>query len=132
MLARPHRFHGPTALKFVYGRGQTVRGPHLALKYVQNPRRESYRAAVVVSRKVDKSAVVRNRLRRRVYAVVERVSADIKAPYDLVFTAFSNHLATCDTAEVEQTVKGQLHKAGVLSAASPDPRGIVRRKGLKD
>jgi ribonuclease P protein component len=60
MISRAHRFHGYNSLNFVYRNGQTVRGPLFAIKYTINPKRKSYRAAVVVSKKVNKSAVARN------------------------------------------------------------------------
>lgn len=128
MLASLHRFHGHTALGFVYKRGQTVRSPMLSLKYVINRQRSAFRAAVVVSRKVDKSAVVRNRIRRRVYAAVQRVSGQIEAPYDLVFTAFSNQLAICKPPEVDELVQMQLRKAGVIQPQTS--HAIVKRKEL--
>lgn len=125
MLDRAHRFHGLNSLTYAYRRGQTVRGPQLALKYALNQRRQSYRAAVVVSRKVDKSAVVRNRIRRRIYEAVREVSPGIGRSYDLVFTVFSSQLAELDHKQLQRLVRAQLRRAGVIQ--SP-PRGIVKSK----
>lgn len=93
MISRSHRFHGLGSLRFVYKRGQTVRGQHLALKYIRNSRQNSFRCAVVVGKKVSKSAVVRNRIRRRLYEQL-RVQLDgFDKPYDLVVTVFSDQVA---------------------------------------
>jgi ribonuclease P protein component len=114
MLDRSHRFHGFSALNLAYKQGQTVRGPVLGLKYWVNPRRQTFRVAVVVSRKVSKSAVTRNRIRRRVYEVVRLQSGQITQPYDFIFSAFSDELATMDAAKLQQLVIAQLAKASVI------------------
>lgn len=116
MLSRGYRFHGYNSLNFAYKNGQTVRGPLLGLKYALNPRRRTFRVAVVVSKKVSKSAVTRNRIRRRITEVVREQGSAIDRPYDLVFSAFNEQLATIDTQELRRQVLGQLRKAGVLAA----------------
>src|SRR3982751_4999638 len=88
MISRRHRFHGYGSLKYVYKNGLTVRGPLFGLKAIQNPKRNSYRLAVVVSKKVDKSAVARNRIRRRLYEAVHSHEADIIQPFDIVLNVF--------------------------------------------
>jgi ribonuclease P protein component len=127
MIARTHRFHGYNALRHVYGRGQIVRGPLLAVKYLPNSRRSAYRAAVVVSRKVHKSAVVRGRIRRRVYEIIRTNEAAITGPYDIVITAFSPQLADIPAGELRQQLVGQLERAGVIDAAAPSTDSPVTR-----
>lgn len=117
MIIRTHRFHGYNALRSVYSRGQTVRGQLCAIKYLRNPRRSSYRAAVVVSRKVHKSAVVRNRIRRRIYEIIRGQEANIAEPYDIVVTVFSEQVATVKAAELQQQLVEPLQKAGILRPA---------------
>ncbi len=131
MLGSLHRFHGPTSLGFVYKRGQVVRGAQLSLKYVLNQRRNTYRIAVVVSRKVDKSAVVRNRIRRRIYEIVRGVSGDIHGPYDIVFTVFSNQLATSKPADLQHLVRECMEKAGILPSVRAGTHAIVNSKGTE-
>ena len=118
MLDRAHRFHGLNSLTYAYRRGQTVRGPQLALKYALNQRRQTYRVAVVVSRKVDKSAVVRNRIRRRIYAVVHELSEAVTLPYDLVFTVFSAQVADIEHKQLSRLVRDQLRRARVIQSPS--------------
>ena len=119
MLSRSHRFHGLNALSFTYKRGQVVRGPLLSLKYANNNRRTTFRVAVVVSRKVDKSAVVRNRIRRRVYEIVRLEADKITEPYDLIFTAFNAQLAEMPAADLHRQVVALLRKAGTTEASKP-------------
>jgi ribonuclease P protein component len=85
MIARQYRFHGYNALRFVYKQGKTARTACCLLRYTPNSRRTMCRIAVVVGKKVNKSAVARNRMRRRIYAAVQGIVADLP-PYDLVFT----------------------------------------------
>jgi ribonuclease P protein component len=114
MIHRTHRFHGHNSLRFVYQKGQTIRGPFLAIKYIANQRRKSYRLAIVVSRKVSKSAVTRNRIRRRIYELLRAEQQRIAEPYDIVLTAFNEQLATLEPDELRHAVLVPLEKAGVL------------------
>lgn len=114
MIDTLHRFQGHGSLRFVYQKGQTVRGPFCSLKYVLNRRRQQYRVAVVVSRKVHKSAVVRNRIRRRMYEIIRNEASRIAEPYDLVFIVYSDQLATMPAPQLQRTVLDKLEKAGVF------------------
>jgi len=114
MLDRTHRFHGLGSLRFAYSRGQTVRGPLMSLKYIRNQRRHDWRAAVVVSRKVHKSAVVRNRIRRRIFEIIRTELADFAEPFDLVFIVYSDQLAMASSNELHSRVVAHLQSAGVL------------------
>lgn len=126
MISRTHRFHGFNALRHVYGRGRTVRSPLFTIKYQLNERRSSYRAAVVVSRKIHKSAVVRNRIRRRMYEIIRHAAPDMRGSYDIVVTVYSDQVGSMDTAVLESMVIEQLSKAGVLQKPVPHrSHGIV-------
>jgi ribonuclease P protein component len=129
MIARSHRFHGYGSLRGVYSRGQTVRCPLLSLKYAVSPRKQPYRMAVVVSRKVNKSAVVRNRIRRRIYEIVRRMEIGLPEGIDLVFTVFGDELATIEASKLQAMVSGLIQKAAnpVKSTTrdSAQQRGIV-------
>ncbi|HEY1064383.1 MAG TPA: ribonuclease P protein component [Candidatus Saccharimonadales bacterium] len=113
MLSRTHRFHGLNALNFAHKQGQVVRGQAISLKYALNQRRHTYRVAVVVSKKVSKSAVVRNRIRRRVYEAARTQAGLITKPYDLIFMVYGDSVATIPAADLQKTVSDQLRKAGV-------------------
>jgi ribonuclease P protein component len=115
MISRKHRFHGYGSLKYVYKNGSTVRGPLFAVKALENPKRDSYRLAVVVSKKVSKSAVARNRIRRRLYAAVRQLEADILRPHDIVLTVFHSSLIEEPAQSLAHQVKKQLTEARVLA-----------------
>lgn len=114
MLARKNRFHGLGSLRGVYRYGGTVRGPLFGIKYQLNPRRKNFRAAVVVSRKVHKSAVVRNRMRRRLYELVRELEGQISSPYDIVITVYQASLLEATAAQLRGQLKKQLKDAGII------------------
>lgn len=118
MITRKHRFHGYGSLRYVYKNGKTVRGPLNSLKYVVNKKRDSYRLSVVVSKKVNRSAVVRNRIRRRIYEIVRLLEESIIEPHDLVVTVFSDQINTLDKEELNRLIRAQLFQAGVISSKS--------------
>ena len=103
MIARKYRFHGYNALNFVYKQGRTARSPMVLLRYADNPRRTEPRVAVVVSKKINKSAVVRNRLRRRIYGAVEKGVGDWPA-YDLVFTVTDERVGSVSEKYIKNTI----------------------------
>lgn len=114
MIAVRNRFHGHNSLRFVYQNGKTDRGPMTALKYVANPRRDSYRLAVVVSKKVSKSAVVRNRIRRRIYEVVRKEPALTGKAYDMVITVFHEDVATVPHEDLQAMINTHLVQSHII------------------
>ena len=111
MIARKNRFHGHGSLRFVYKNGKVVRSQLYLIKYCLNPKRSQYRLAVVVSKKVHKSAVVRNRIRRRIYEIVRNLK--ISTPLDIVFVIFDEQVACMDAAELSDLVDRQFTSAHI-------------------
>ncbi len=114
MISRENRFHGHGSLKYTYRRGETIRGPLCSTKYVFNPRRDKYRLAVVVNKKVNKSAVVRNKIRRQIYEVVRLISEQINSPCDLVITVFSDQILEISHDELVVMIKAQFSQAKII------------------
>ncbi len=113
MLDRRHRFHGLGSLNHVYKHGSTRRTPWFAIKYQRNPKRSTYRCAVVVSRKVSKSAVVRNRIRRRLYELLRLELAGLVPAYDIVVTVFSDQVESADSKKLQRMVHEAVAAAGL-------------------
>lgn len=125
MISRTNRFHGHGSLKYLYARGKTVRAASVSLRYCPNTRRQTYRLAVVVSRKVSKSAVVRNRIRRRLYEVIRNLSGDFTGVYDLTLLVYDEKVAELPHAQLVALVAGLLKKAGITTG-KPHNRAIVK------
>jgi len=118
MLSRPHRFHGYNSLRHVYRRGDTARGPLFAVRALRNEKRQSYRVAVVVSRKVHKSAVARNRIRRRLYELARELGGQITEPFDIVITVFQDSLLQAPHTELRSQLIKQFKDIGIIKRAS--------------
>lgn len=114
MIGSQNRFHGYNSLRFVYRNGQTVRGPLFSITYAINSRRQNYRAAVVISRKVHKSALVRNRIRRRLYEIVRSLAKNIDQPFDIVITVFHATVKDEPQASLVHQMTKELTDAGIL------------------
>lgn len=118
MISREHRFHGYNKLTTVYRKGQTSRSPLASLKYYKNPRQNTYRLAVVVSRKVHKSAVVRNRIRRRIFELYRLEAPHFVDQFDMIVTVFSEQIADMPASDLEKLVHKQLSQAGIINTKS--------------
>lgn len=129
MINRIHRFHGHNSLRYVYQRGEIVRGQLMATKSIQNDRQTTYRLAVVVSKKVSKSAVKRNRIRRRVYEQVRLLESQINKPYDIVITVYGEQLAELPAQELAEQIHHQLKQSGILNAQATPVHDKIEPEG---
>lgn len=114
MISFKHRFHGHNGLRFVYAHGKTVRTSLMSLRFAENNKNTGYRCAVIVSKKISKSAVVRNRIRRRIYETIRRNESLLAYPADMVVTVFSEDLAIIEANLVEDNINKLLIQAKLL------------------
>jgi len=128
MIGRSNRFHGRAGIQRLMRGGQSVRSGSFALRFTPNPKRSSYRLAVVVSRKISKSAVVRNRIRRRLYERVRILSNSFPVTYDLAIIVYDERVKDMPADKLDAEAAALLKKANLTSAAAP-PRAIVEPKG---
>lgn len=115
MISIKHRFHGSGSIRKVFARGKAARGQMMALKFTERANGAPYRLAVVVSTKVSKSAVVRNRIRRRVYEVFRAHSGELNGSYDMVITIFDDKTATMPFSRLETSIAKLLTQAGIIA-----------------
>lgn len=113
MLASQYRFHGHGSLRFVYAKGKVVRSDTFILKYSTNPRRDVPRIAVVISKKVLKSAVARNRVRRRYYEAMRRRLPDLAVGCDLVLIITSPEALVRPAEQIERSIESALTATGL-------------------
>lgn len=123
MLSQKYRFHGHGSLRYLYRNGYTVRNRSLLLKYVENKHRANSRVAIVVGKKVAKSAVTRNRIRRRIFEIVRKHLPNIKPHHDISLTVFTAEFSTLPSDELEENVLTLLSQAHlyVKSPLTPVP-----------
>jgi ribonuclease P protein component len=113
MLSRKYRFHSRGGVRYTYQNGKTIRGSKASLVFAENQRKKQ-RYAVVVSKKVLKSAVGRNRIRRRVYEAIRLEQARIKSPVDCIFVIYSKEVAIMDFMELRQLIRDLLQEAQIV------------------
>jgi len=126
MLSQKYRFHGHGSLRYLYRNGVTFRNRSLLLKYVENKHRANSRIAVVVGKKVAKSAVTRNRIRRRVFEIIRKHLPNIKSHHDLSLTVFTAEFATLPFKDLEQDIITLLSQAHLYT--KPQPTSVPEDK----
>lgn len=117
MIPAPSRFHGHNSLRYVYANGKAVRSQQLTIKWVKNAHRHQSRVSVVVSKKVIKGAIGRNRIRRRLYEYMRTHLPHLNDVYDIVFIATSPELRTMPYTELEPLIDQLLSKAELFKTS---------------
>ncbi len=113
MISSLYRFHGHNSLRYVYSNGKAVRSQLFTIKYTHNARRTRPRFSVVVSKKVIKSAVGRNRIRRRIYEYVRLHTEQLNDVYDIVIICTSAELRTLPFAVISEQLDQLFDKASL-------------------
>ncbi len=113
MIPSPFRFHGHNSVRYVYAHGKAIRTPQATMKWVANDRRQEPRISVVVSKKVLKSAVGRNRIRRRIYEYVHTRLPYLNGVYDIVIIVTSAELRLMPASELQELIEQLFVKANL-------------------
>jgi len=117
MISSLFRFHGHNSLRYVYTNGKAVRSQALTIKWVKNTHRSHSRISVVVSKKVIKSAIGRNRIRRRLYEYMRVNIPRIDGVYDIVLITTSPELKSIPSADLVQQLDQLFSKADLFKQA---------------
>ncbi|MFZ3009399.1 MAG: ribonuclease P protein component [Candidatus Microsaccharimonas sp.] len=115
MIPASFRFHGHNSLRYVYANGKAIRSQAITLKSVPNTHRSASRISVVVSKKVIKGAIGRNRIRRRIYEYMRLNLERLNATYDIVIIVTSPELRDMPYNELSGQLdqlfeRGELYK----------------------
>ena len=113
MLAKKYRFHSRGGVRYTYQNGKSIRGSRISLVFAENARGKQ-RFAVVVSKKVLKSAVGRNRIRRRVYEAIRLQLPEIKKPVDCIFNIYNKEVLDMDFYILQNLIAGLLKEAEIV------------------
>lgn len=114
MLAQRYRFHGHGSLRYLYRNGKIIRTPELTLRYIENPHRVHSRYTVIVSKKVLKKAVQRNRIRRRIYEIIRKEDIQTQPSFDVAVSVFSPSLLEMQHEELRKKIVELFKKANIL------------------
>jgi ribonuclease P protein component len=112
MLCKKYRFHSRGGVRYIYQKGKTIRTSKMSLIFMKNTR-DYTRIAVVVSKKVDKTAVGRNRIRRRIYEALRKNFEYIPKKTDYIFVVYSKDVAKMSFSDLEKLLGGLVEESKV-------------------
>lgn len=112
MLSKDYRLKKESDIKKLFSKGKSVFDVSVGAKTLKN-KLEQPRFVVVVGTKVHKRAYRRNRIRRRVRAILAKHLSHISPGFDIAVIAKPEALKAT-FADLETSVLSALKKAGVL------------------
>jgi ribonuclease P protein component len=115
MISFDNRFHGHGSLRFVYKNGQAVRSHLMIIKTIQNKHRHNSRVAIVISKKVIKGAVRRNRIRRRLYEYIRTKLPELNGVYDIAIIVLSAELLIISHQDMVDQVNQLFTQANITN-----------------
>ncbi len=113
MLAKKHRLSGSKDYERVQSQGNVVQSDCFGLAFFDRKDAEPTRFGFVVSTKISKDAVDRNRFKRTMSEAVRMESSRVKNGYDVVFLA-KTYISRKPTSEVMKEVKAALAGIGLV------------------
>ena len=119
MISQKYRFHGHASLKYVLANGTIARGKVLSIKFIDNTRRHYSRVAIIISKKVLRHAVDRNRARRRLYEIVRPMISNFNHTVDLAVIVYKPNVIDVPHNELVAEVTKCLQKAELLDRHNP-------------
>lgn len=117
MIPFSNRFHGHSSLRYVYKNGQAIRTHFATLKSTPNPHRNKPRIAVVVGKKILKSSVGRNRIRRRIYEHIRQQMPRLSQNFDIVVIVSSSEFLTMPAADLAGQIEDLFVRSGLYKTA---------------
>jgi len=99
--------------------GESVRGRYLILGYLRDETlEEPFELGLITTRRLG-GAVIRNRVRRRLRGIVQRLGDRVREGHRLVLIA-RNPAAKASSQQLEKEWKWMLHRASLMKQSSED------------
>jgi ribonuclease P protein component len=112
MLPQKHRLKHEKDIKALFGKAKGVFDDVTGIKFRKNDL-EISRFAVVIGTKISKKAVVRNRIRRQIRAMIHERLGEIKNGFDVLVLVRPKAIDVT-RSEIEQHLIRAFTKAGLL------------------
>lgn len=109
-LSRKNRLTDKKTIGLVMRRGRRIVGKGLRAHVGRVQAADSWRASVIVSKKVDKRATVRNKLRRQTSEIIRQAMRSSVKPSDVIIYLEPGS-AELSFGELKETLKALLEKA---------------------
>ena len=117
MIPYDNRFHRRNAIRYLYLKGEAYRSRYITLKKIPRKAGDSNanptRAVVVISKKTLKSAVRRNLVRRRIYAIIRDEIKKFDKSYDLALIVSSAEVLSLSHRDLKDLVCGLFQEANM-------------------
>lgn len=108
MLPKSNRLKKKKDIEKVFRGGKTAREGFIIFKFIENNLKKS-RFCFVVSQKISKKAVLRNKIRRWMSEIVRRKIKELNKEIDAIFVALPG-IENKNFGEVKRTVESLLKK----------------------
>lgn len=112
MLSKEYRLSDKKDIEWVFKKGYSCSHQYIRLKMARN-RKKNPRFAFVVSNAVSKRAVIRNKIRRRMRAIIFQNLSKIKENFDVTIMASPQALHK-NYKEIQQTLQELLLKSRLI------------------
>ncbi len=109
MLARGHRLTDRRAFDQLYRRGQRLSTEHFLVR-LEGTGRKELRFGVVMSTKVSKRAVIRNRHKRQIRAVLESLVTHLPRGWDILITVRRAVRERCEWEDFRKELRSLLER----------------------
>lgn len=128
-LPRSRRITSRADFQRVRARGQAIQGRFLVLGYLADETlREPFRVGIITTKRLG-DAVVRNRVRRRLRAILQRTGDRIGKPHWIVLIA-RGAAAAATSEQLEKEWKWMLHRVPLTDEQDRDR--VQDRKKVRD
>lgn len=111
MLPKKHRLPLRTELKRIKKKGKLIQGKLFSLQVVQSEKNQPSRFGFIISSKIHKKAVKRNKAKRLLSEAI--MALEVKPGFEVVFLA-KKKLIEALPKEIKAEVKRLFEKAGIL------------------
>lgn len=113
MLAKKFKLTGAKDYAKVQENGKVFQSSNFGIAYLDREDKEPSRFGFIVSTKIAKEAVDRNRCKRAMSEAVRINSINLLSGFDVVFLAKTN-IARVSTADIMKEVRVSLKEAGLM------------------
>lgn len=111
MLSRKYKLTGSKDYSRVQKEGKVYQSTNFGVAYINREDSETSRFGFIISTKIAKDAVERNRCKRAMSEAVRIASVNLKEGFDIVFLAKTG-ISRVSTADIMKEVRLTLDKAG--------------------
>lgn len=112
MLKRIYRFEGGKKIKQIQIKGRPISGNFVLVKFLIYNNLTTSKFAIVISKKISKKAVTRNKIKRQISHIISKNISKIKSGLGVVIIV---RKISSDFSSLENDLLNILTKGGILS-----------------